>query len=71
MQTFLQFQQAQELILEAAEACFGLDNLARVLGRSSEDICRWIAGAEPVPQDALEEASRVLSSAPAQPPTAM
>jgi hypothetical protein len=50
------------LLAKAATLCGGLDNLAYVLDTRTEDLCRWIAGAEPVPDAVMREALVVVSS---------
>jgi hypothetical protein len=50
------------LLAKAAWLCGGLDNLAYVLDKRTEDLCKWIAGAEPVPEAVLREALVVVSS---------
>jgi hypothetical protein len=68
---FARFQRTQELILEAAYVSAGIENLAQLLGRATEDLYRWIAGAEPVSDDTLEQISRMVLSLPVQPPIEM
>jgi len=54
---------AQKVLLaKAAALCGGLDNLAYVLEARTEDLCRWIAGAETVPDAVMREAFVVVSS---------
>lgn len=50
------------LLAKAATLCGSLDNLAYVLDTRTEDLCKWIAGAEPVPDAVMREALIVLSS---------
>jgi hypothetical protein len=50
------------LLAKAATLCGGLDNLAYVLDARTEDLCKWIAGAEPVPDAVIREALVVVSS---------
>ena len=50
------------LLAKAATLCGGLDNLAYVLDTRSEDLCKWIAGTEPVPDAVMREALVVVSS---------
>jgi hypothetical protein len=50
------------LLAKAAALCGGLDNLAYVLNTRAEDLWRWIAGAEPVPDAVMREALVVVSS---------
>jgi len=52
----------QALLAKAAALCGGLDNLAYVLDTRTEDLCRWIAGAETVPDAVMREAFVVVSS---------
>ena len=56
-----QYQQ-KALLAKAAALCGGVDNLAYVLDARAEDLCRWIAGADNVPDAVLREASVVLAS---------
>jgi hypothetical protein len=50
------------LLAKAARLCGGLNNLAYVLDARTEDLYRWIAGAEPVPDAVMREAGVVMSS---------
>ena len=50
------------LLAKAASLCGGLSNLAYVLDTRTEDLCKWIAGAEPVPDTVMGEALVVVSS---------
>ena len=50
------------LLAKAATLCGGLDNLAYVLDTRTENLCKWIAGAEPVPDAVVREALVVVSS---------
>ena len=50
------------LLAKAASLCGGLDNLAYVLDTRTEDLCKWIAGAEPVPDAVMREALVVVAS---------
>ena len=50
------------LLAKAAWLCGGLDNLAYVLDQRTEDLCKWIAGAEPVPDAVMREVFVVVSS---------
>ena len=50
------------LLAKAAWLCGGLDNLAYVLDKRTEDLCKWIAGAEPVPDAVMREVFVVVSS---------
>jgi hypothetical protein len=60
--TFTQSQYAHEVVLgKAVDVCGGLTNLAYVLDRTREDLCRWIAGVEPIPDDVMREVLTVVS----------
>jgi hypothetical protein len=50
------------ILAKAAALCGGLDNLAYVLDARREDLCRWIAGVDTVPDAVMREAFVVLSS---------
>jgi len=50
------------LLAKAAALCGGINNLAYVLDTRTEDLCRWIAGAETVPHVVMREAFVVVSS---------
>jgi len=52
----------RELLAKAAALCGGLKNLAYVLDTRAEDLWRWIAGAEPVPDAVMREALVAVSS---------
>jgi hypothetical protein len=50
------------VLAKAAVLCGGLENLAYVLDARSEDLCRWIAGVDTVPDAVIREAFVVVSS---------
>lgn len=52
----------RELLAKAAALCGGINNLAYVLDARAENLWRWIAGAEPVPDAVMREALVVVSS---------
>lgn len=56
-------QFAHEVVLaKAVELCGGLDNLAYVLERPTEELCKWITGAEAVPAEVMREALILVSA---------
>ena len=50
------------LLTKAAALCGGLDGLAYVLEARTEDLCRWIVGAERIPDAVMREALVVVAS---------
>jgi hypothetical protein len=56
------------IMAKAAALCGGLDNLAYVLEARREDLCRWIAGVDTVPDAVMREAFVVVSSIRNAPP---
>lgn len=53
---------SEVVLAKAIDLCGGLDNLAYVLDRRVEELCRWIAGTETVPEDVMREAVVLITS---------